>query len=87
VASYVGDYPRVFAQKNFPGTNVMSEFHFWSVFFRGIAHGIWETDIEVRQVASGGRFQWVLDAACEAVEWLRQPLRFDSVVLRTALDL
>ena len=36
------------------------------------------------RVASGGRFQWVLDAACHAVEWLSQPLRFDSVVLRTS---
>ena len=34
----------------------------------------------------GGRCQWVLDAICEIVEWLSQPLRFESVVLRTALD-
>jgi hypothetical protein len=43
--------------------------------------------IEFRQVASGGRCQWVLDTAFQAVEWLGQPLRFESVVLRTALDL
>ena len=30
----------------------------------------------------GGRCQWVLDAAYQAVEWPSQPLRFDSVVLR-----
>ena len=35
-------------------------------------------------VASGGRCQWVLDATCQVVEWLGQPLRFNSVVLRTA---
>jgi len=33
----------------------------------------------------GGYFQWVLDAACEAVEWPYQPLGFDSLALRTAL--
>ena len=33
----------------------------------------------------GGRCQWALDAALQAVEWPCQPLRFDSVVLRTAL--
>ena len=32
----------------------------------------------------GGYFQWVLDAACEAVEWPYQPLR--PVALRMALD-
>ena len=31
---------------------------------------------------SGGRFQWVLDAACEAGEWLHQPLQFESAALR-----
>src|SRR5579863_2424272 len=31
----------------------------------------------------GGRCQWVLDAIYQMVEWLSQPLRFDSVVLRT----
>jgi hypothetical protein len=35
----------------------------------------------------GGYFQWVLDAACEPVEWPYQPLGFDSLVLRPALDL
>src|ERR1035438_2440653 len=40
--------------------------------------------IEFRQVASGGRCQWVLDATRQVVEWLCQPLRFESVVLRTA---
>lgn len=33
--------------------------------------------------ASGGRYQWVLDAVCEAVEWTSQPLRFESAVLCT----
>jgi hypothetical protein len=31
----------------------------------------------------GGCFQWVLDAACEAVEWLSQPLGFESLALRS----
>jgi len=35
----------------------------------------------------GGYFQWVLDAACEAVEWSYQPLGFNSLALRTTLDL
>jgi hypothetical protein len=35
-------------------------------------------------VAPGGRCQWALDAICQIVEWPSQPLRFDSVVLRTA---
>lgn len=30
----------------------------------------------------GGCCQWVLAAACEAVEWLRQPLGFKSLALR-----
>jgi hypothetical protein len=33
---------------------------------------------------SGGRWQWVLDTICQMVEWSYQPLRFNSVVLRTA---
>ena len=28
-----------------------------------------------------GCFQWVLDAACQAVEWLSQPLGFESLTL------
>jgi len=36
----------------------------------------------LRQSTSGGCFQWVLDAACQAVEWLSQPLGFDSLILR-----
>jgi hypothetical protein len=40
-------------------------------------------NIETEKPASGGRCQWVLDAASETVEWLGQPLRFESVVLRT----
>jgi hypothetical protein len=43
--------------------------------------------LATRQVAPGGRCQWVLDAAFQVVEWPGQPLRFESVVLRTALDL
>jgi hypothetical protein len=31
----------------------------------------------------GGCFQWVLDAACEAVEWLSQPSGFESLALRS----
>jgi len=34
----------------------------------------------------GGYVQWVLDAVCETVEWPYQPLRFNSVALRMALD-
>jgi len=30
----------------------------------------------------GGCFQWVLDAVCETVEWLSQPLGFESLALR-----
>ena len=48
--------------------------------------GLSEEKDYVKQTASGGRCQWVLDAICEIVEWPSQPLRFDSVVLRTALD-
>jgi hypothetical protein len=36
----------------------------------------------------GGYFQWVLDAAArETVERPNQPLGFNSLALRTALDL
>jgi hypothetical protein len=35
------------------------------------------------QPASGGCCQWVLAAACEAVEWLSQPLGFESLALRS----
>src|SRR5229473_149397 len=31
----------------------------------------------------GGCCQWVLDAARQAVEWLSQPLGFDSLALRS----
>ena len=31
----------------------------------------------------GGCCQWVLAAACEAVEWPSQPLGFESLALRT----
>jgi|HubBroStandDraft_2_1064218.scaffolds.fasta_scaffold05885_2 hypothetical protein len=40
----------------------------------------------LRRQPSGGYFQWVLDAACEAVERPNQPLGFDSLALRSALD-
>jgi len=36
------------------------------------------------KVVFGGRCQWVLDTTFQVAEWLGQPLRFDSVVLRTA---
>ena len=36
----------------------------------------------LRRQSFGGYFQWVLDAACEAVEWPYQPLGFDSLALR-----
>jgi hypothetical protein len=39
------------------------------------------------QTSFGGYFQWVVGAACEAVEWPNQPLGFNSLALRTALDL
>jgi hypothetical protein len=35
----------------------------------------------------GGYFQWVLDGACETVEWPYQPLGFDSLALRSLLGL
>jgi len=62
-------------------------FVFWSGYFRRIANAEGKANIEVRQIAPGGCCQWVLDAICEIVEWPSQPLRFDSVVLRTALDI
>jgi len=34
------------------------------------------------QAVFGGCYQWVLDTACQAVEWLRQPLGFESLALR-----
>ena len=37
-------------------------------------------------MAFGGYFQWVLDAACETVEWPYPPLGFYSVAIRTAFD-
>jgi len=30
---------------------------------------------------SRGCYQWVLDTACQAGEWLHQPLQFDSATL------
>ena len=36
--------------------------------------------------ASGECCQWVLDADSQPVEWLRQPLGFDSLALRQSLD-
>ena len=41
--------------------------------------------MRTRRRSFGGYFQWVLDAACEAVEWPYQPLGFDSLALRSAL--
>src|ERR1039457_3608981 len=35
--------------------------------------------ILLRQTTSGGCFQWVLDAACQAVEWLSQPFCIPSL--------
>jgi len=35
---------------------------------------------------SGECCQWVLDAVFHTVEWLSQPLGFDSLALRQALD-
>jgi hypothetical protein len=58
---------------------------FWSRYFCGIARSEGQENSEFGWVASGGRCQWVLDATCHVVEWLGQPLRFESVVLRTAL--
>ncbi len=43
--------------------------------------------VEIRGLTFGGYFQWVLDAACETVEWPYQPLGFDSLALRLLLDL
>jgi hypothetical protein len=40
----------------------------------------------LRRQSFGGYFQWVLDDVCETVEWPNQPLGFDSVALRSALD-
>jgi len=36
-----------------------------------------------RRAVFGGCFRWVLDAVCETVEWLSQPLGFDSLALRS----
>jgi hypothetical protein len=60
---------------------------FWSGYFRGITNAYDKADTKSAQVASGGCCQWVLDAIREIVEWPSQPLRFESVVLRTALDI
>lgn len=53
----------------------------------GLRAGLQAENVEIEKVASGGRCKWVLDAASQTVEWLGQPLRFESVILRTALDL
>jgi hypothetical protein len=44
------------------------------------------TNLAIRRQMLGGYFQWVLDAACETVEWPYQPLGFNSLALRSALD-
>src|ERR1700683_4074310 len=41
----------------------------------------------LRQSTSGGCFQWVLDAACQAVEWLSPPLGVNSLILRRSTRL
>lgn len=41
----------------------------------------------IRRRSFGGYYQWVLDVVCETVEWPYQPLGFNSLALRTALDL
>jgi hypothetical protein len=52
--------------------------------FRGLAVTDPKSNTRTRiDVRLGGRCQWVLDAVCQTVEWPSQPLRFDSVVLRT----
>jgi hypothetical protein len=38
--------------------------------------------VEHRIPPFGGRCQWVLDTARQAVEWLGQPLGFESLTLR-----
>jgi len=53
-------------------------------YFRGIAFMTDGLDTLARWTASGGRCQWVLDAIRQIVEWPCQPLRFESVVLRTS---
>ena len=42
--------------------------------------------LKFHRLTFGGYFQWVLDAACETVEWPYQPLGFDSLALRMLLD-
>jgi len=42
-----------------------------------------DEDTVASQAAFGGCCQWVLDAAFHTVEWSRQPLRFESVFLRS----
>ncbi len=51
--------------------------------FRPFAPNIQGTYIQLipRRLASRGCSQWVLAAACEAVEWPNQPLGFDSLTL------
>lgn len=49
--------------------------------------------VSVRKIGSaqdggcGGCCQWVLAAACETVEWPRQPLGFESLALRSVTRL
>jgi hypothetical protein len=40
-----------------------------------------QTTILSGRLCLGGCCQWVLDAACQAVEWLHQPLGFNSLTL------
>jgi len=42
--------------------------------------------IGAEMIASGECCQWVLDADSQPVEWLCQPLGFDSLALRQSLD-
>ncbi len=73
-------------RSKFVGTLVTFGSPFWSGYFRGIACDGGSENTGREEVASGGRCQWVLDAAFQAVEWPSQPLRFESVVLRTGFS-
>jgi hypothetical protein len=79
------DAPAVLERRKL--TEVTQESSLGASTFEGLRGAASKENSEFRKVASGGRCQWVLDAIFRMVEWLRQPLRFNSVVLRTALDL
>jgi hypothetical protein len=54
---------------------------------RNSGQGAWSDSYNLGEGrASGECCQWVLDAVLQTVEWLCQPLGFDSLTLRQSLD-